>query len=201
MYGGTSGQGWLGVAAFLVICGLIIGLALVGSDLINPISSWAESQRYQAETRQIVEREAVDIEQYKRLREAETQAEILRLNGELVQQEQLHQAEIQRLNAEMQQTQRMYEEEIRQAQEMAALKLRLVNIAVIIVVSGIGVSLIVLSLGVTKRLWRSPQPSSQWVQANLRLQPPLLKTWQTVSREYEMQRDNGGGAHKSLQTF
>ncbi len=202
MYGGTSGQGWLGIAIFLVICGLIIGLALVGSDLINPISNWAEAQRYQSETQRIDEQNAVDVTQYEVLREAQTQAEIRRLNEGMAQQAQLHQAELQRLNEEMQQQKRKNEEEIRQAQEMAALKLRLANIVAIIVASSVGLSLIILSLGVTRRLWRNPPPPPRLIQANLRPQPqqPLSQAWRTVSHQHSMHKGNGGGSRKSLQT-
>lgn len=185
MYGGTSNQGWLGLAVFLVICGLVIGLALIGSDLVNPISSWAESQRYQAETQQLAEREAVDIEQHKQLREAETQAEILRLNGELAQQEQRHQAELQRLSEEMQYEKQIHQEEIRQAQEITALKLRLINAGGYIFVSSIGVSLVILSFGASRRLWRNPPPASRWVPANLRPQQPLQDNWRTATREQD----------------
>ncbi len=201
MYGGTSGQGWLGIVTFLVICGLIIGLALVGSDLINPLSSWAESQRYRVETQRITEQNAVDAEQYKVLREAQTQAEILQLREELVQQEQLHQAEVQQLKEELQQTQRMHEEEIRQAQEMAALKLRLTNIVTIVITSSVGLSLVILSLGVTRRLWRNPPSSPRLVQASLRRQQQSLsQIWRTLSQQYDVQPGNGGGSHKSSQT-
>lgn len=202
MYGGASGKGWLGIVAFLVGCGLLIGLALTKSDLVNPITSWSESQRYRVETQRLAEQDAVDIEQYKILLEAQTQAEVLRLNEEIEQQERLHLAEIQRLNEAMQQTQRMHEEEIRQAQEMAAAKLNLLNIAVIIVASSIGASSVILSLGVTRRLWRNPPPSPQLIQASLRprQQQPLSPIWRTVSRQHNVQKGNGGGSRKILQT-
>jgi len=202
MYGGVSGQNWLGPMMVLVICGLVVGLALVGSDLINPISNWAEAQRYQSETRRIDEQNAVDANQYAVLREAQTQAEIQRLNEEIAQQDQLHQAELQRLNEEMEQQKRMNEEEIRQAQEMAALKLKLANIATIIIALSIGVSLIILSLGITRRLWRKPTPSPRLVQASLRpqQQQPLSQTWRTVSHQHSVQKGNGGGSHNRVPT-
>jgi TolA-binding protein len=202
MYGGVSGQNWLGPMMLLVICGLVVGLALVGSDLINPISSWAETQRYQSETQRIDEQNAVDVTQYEVLREAQTQAEIRRLNEEIAQQEQLYQAELQRLSEERQQQKRMNEEEIRQAQKMAALKLKLVNIATIIVASSVGVSLIILSFGVTRRLWRKPTPSPRLVQASLRpqQQQPLSQTWRTVSHQHSVQKDNDGGSHNKVPT-
>jgi len=200
MYGGASGKGWLGIAVFLVGCGLFIGLALIRSDLINPISSWAESQRYQAETQRIAEQNAVDVEQYELMREAQTQAEIQRLNRELAQQEQLFQAELQRLNEEVQQQKRLHEEEIRQAQRMAALQRSLINTAGIIFTASIGISLIILSVGVTRRLWRNPPPSPRLVPANLRPQQPLPQTWQTVSRQHNVQKGDGEGSHKSLRT-
>jgi hypothetical protein len=185
----------------LVICGLVIGLALVGSDLINPISRWAESQRYQAETQRIAEQNAVDIKQYELMREAQTQVEIQRLNSELAQQEQMHQAELQKLNEEAQQQKRLHEEEIRQAQEMAALQRSLINAAGIILTASIGMSLIVLSVGVTRRLWRNPPPSPRLVQASLHpKQQPLSQTWRAVSHQHNVQKGNGGGSHKSLQT-
>ncbi len=202
MYGGASGKGWLGIVAFLVGCGLLIGLALTRSDLVNPITSLSESQRYRVETQRIAEQDAVDIEQYKILLAAQTQAEVLRLNEETAQQERLHRAEIQRLNEAMQQTQRMHEEEIRQAQEMAAVKINLLNIVGIIVASSIGISSIVLSLGITRRLWRNPSPSPRLVQASLRprQQQPLSPIWRTVSHQHNDQKGNGGGSYKILQT-
>lgn len=205
MYGGVSGQNWLGPMMVLIICGLVVGLALVSSDLINPITNWAEAQRYQSETQRIDEQNAVDIKQYESLREAQTQAEIQRLNEEIAQQAQLHQAELQRLSEEMQQQKRMNEEEIRQAQEMAALKLRLANTAAIVVASGVGLSLIILSLGITRRLWRNPTPSPRLVQASLRplrpkQQQPLSQTWRTVSHQHSVQKGNGGGSHNRVPT-
>lgn len=202
MYGGASGKGWLGIVAFLVGCGLLIGLALNKSDLVNPITSWSESQRYQIETQRIAEQDAADIEQYKVLLEARTQAEILRLNEEIAQQERLHRAEIQRLDEEMQQTQKLHEEEIRQTQRIAAVKLNLLNTAGIIGASSIGVSLIILSLGITRHLWQNPSPSPRLVQASLRprQQQPLFPIWRTASHQHNVQRGNGGGSHKILQT-
>lgn len=200
MYGGVSGQNWFRPMMLLVFCGLIIGLALVGSDLINPISSWTKSQRDQVETRRIAKQDAVDIEQHKVLAEAQTQAEIDRLNEEAIQRERIHQLEIQRLNEEAQRADQIYQEERRQAQEMAVLMLSLVNTAGMIITVSLGVSLIILSVGVTRRLWRNPPPSPRLVPANLHPQQPLPQTWQTASRQHNVQKGNGEGSHKSLQT-
>jgi TolA-binding protein len=180
----------------LIICGLVVGLALVGSDLINPISNWAEAQRYQSETQRIDEQNTVDVKQYEALREAETQAEIRRLNEQIVHQEQLHQAEMQQLNEEMLHKQQMHEEELRQAREMAALKLRLLNTAGIILAVSIGISLIILSLGAIKRLWENPPHPSRLVQANLRPYQPSSQTPQTTFHPHSIHTGNGG----SLQT-
>lgn len=172
MYGGASGQGWLGVVVFLVICGLVIGLALSKSDLANPITSLAESDRYRTETRQLAEKDAVDATEYQKLSEAQTQAEIRRLNEELVQQERVHQAEIQRFNAERQQQAQLHQEEMRQAQAWAALKMRLVEISVIVLAASLGLSFVVVSVGVSKRLGHHPPCPPQWTQASLTLQSP-----------------------------
>jgi len=199
MYGGTSGQGWLGLAVFLVVCGLIIGLALVGSDLINPITRWAESRRYQTETQRITEESAVDIEQYKILQEAQTQIEIRRLNEQIAQQERLYQAEIQRLNAEILQTQQRHEEELRQAREMAALKLNLLNTGGLILAGSVGISLIILSLGAVKRPRGNPPHPPRLVQANLHPHLPSSQTSQTVAHPHHVHTGNGGKSHKSNQ--
>lgn len=199
MYGGTSGQSWLGPMMVLIICGLVVGLALVGSDLINPISNWAEVQRYQSETQRIDEQNTVDVKQYEALREAETQAEIRRLNEEIVHQEQLHQAEMQQLNEEMLQKQQMHKEELRQAREMAGLKLSLLNTAGIVLAVSIGISLIILSLGAIKRPQGNPPHHPRLVQANLRPYRPSSQTPQTA-HPYSVHTGNGGKLHKSLQT-
>lgn len=184
MYGGTSGQGLLGLAVFLVVCGVIIGLALIGSDLVNPITSLGELQQHQAETQQLAAQEAVDIEAHKKLSEAQTQVEIQRLNEELAQQERVHQMEVQRLRAEMQQAERLHQEELRQAQTWAALKMRLVEIGGLILVSGFAISLVVFSFGFSRRLGHLQPCSPQWTQASLRLhteqlqprQPPVYES-------------------------
>lgn len=192
MYGGTSGQGWLGLAIFLVICGLIIGLALVGSDLINPISSLAESKRYQAETQRLVEHNNLQTKQESELLEAQTRAEIERLEAEAAHRVQLYELETQRLEAELQRANQVHQEEIRQGREMAALKRSLLNTAGIIMTVSIGVSLIILSVGVTRRLWRNPPPPPRLVQATLHPNPPLSKTWKTLSRQLAAHSGNGG---------
>ncbi|MGC9394261.1 MAG: hypothetical protein ACP5J4_05350 [Anaerolineae bacterium] len=196
MYGGTSGQGWLGIAVFLVICGLVIGLALVKSDLINPISSWVESQRYQAETQQLIEQNTIQTEQQSRLLEVQTQAEIDRLKEDAIQQERIHQLEIQRLNEEAQRANQIHQEEMRQAREMAALKLNLLNTGGIILAVSIGISLIILSLGAIKRPQGNPPHPSQLVQANLRPYQPSSQTPQTAFHPHSIHTGNGG----SLQT-
>jgi len=182
MYGGTSGQGWLGLTIFLVICGLVIGLALVGSDLINPISSLAESKRYQAETQRLIEQNNLQVKQESERLEAQTRAEIERLEAEAAHRAQMYELETQRLKAELQRANQVHQEEMRQAQEMAALKWSLINTAGIIMTVSIGMSFIILSVGVTRRLWRNPPPSPRLVPANLRPQQPLPQTRQTVSR-------------------
>lgn len=171
MYGGASGQGWLGLAAFLVVCGLVIGLALISSDLVNPITSWAESQRYQVETQQLNERDAIDTAQYKAISEAQTQAEILKLREEVAHQEQVHQAELQRLYAEQVQQEQLQQEQARQAKAWAALKLRLVEMSTIILLSGFAISLVVLSIGYSRQLGRARPDRPPWIQASLRLHP------------------------------
>ena len=200
MYGGTSGQGWLGLAVFLVICGLFIGLALIGSDLINPISSLAESERYRTQTQRMVDQDMADLEQYKKQREAETQAAIQQFNSDLAYQKQLHQVEIQRLNAELQQQQKTHEEEMRQAREMAALKQNLLHTAGIIIAISIGISLIIVSLGAIKRPPRNPPHPSRLVQAALRPYQPSAQTPQTVSHHHRGHSGNGGGSYNGLQT-
>lgn len=199
MYGGTSGQGWLGLAIFLVICGLVIGLALVRSDLINPISSLAESKRYQAETQQLIEQNNMQAKQESELLEAQTKVEIERLEAEAAHRMQLYELETQRLKEELQRAGQVHQEEMRQAQEMAALKRSLINTAGIIITVSIGVSLIILSVGVTRRLWRNPPPSPRLVQANLHPYPPLSKTWKTLSREQAAHSGNGGRLQHNLQ--
>ena len=198
MYGGVSGQNWFRPMMLLVICGLAIGLALVGSDLINPISNWAAAQRYQSETQRIDEQNAVDIKQYELVREAQTQTEIRRLNEQIVQQGQLHQAEMQRLNEERLQKQQIHEEELRQAREMAELKLSLLNTAGIILAVSIGISLIILSLGAIKRPPRNPPHPPRLLQAELRPYRPSSQTPQTVSLPHSMHTGNGGKPHTRL---
>jgi len=96
--------------------------------LTHFITKSAEAERYRVETEKIAKQNAVDSEQYRILHEAQTQAEVQRMEEEIVQ------------------AKRLNEEKLRQAQAWATLKLRLVSIAGYILIPSVGLSMIVLSV-------------------------------------------------------
>ena len=136
----SIGKGLLGIIAFLVACGLALGLTLGDADLANPITSSAESRRAEVETQRLAQQNDIDLQQYKVLQEAHTQAETARLEEETRHLQQIHEQELQHL-------QQIHEQELRQIQEQAALKSQLLQLAGYAVIVVLGLSLLAIVTG------------------------------------------------------
>ena len=170
----SIGKGLLGIIAFLVACGLALGLTLGDADLANPITSSAESRRAEVETQRLAQQNDIDLQQYKVLQEAHTQAETARLEEETRHLQQIHEQELQHL-------QQIHEQELRQIQEQATLKSQLLQLAGYAVIAVLGLSLLAIVTGFsvyivkqisasvakraaaldTKRKWRMIQAARQ----------------------------------------
>ncbi|MCD6345656.1 MAG: hypothetical protein J7M17_08675 [Anaerolineae bacterium] len=148
----SIGKGLLGITAFLVACGLALGLTLGNVDLTNPITSLSESRRAEVETQRVAQQNDIDLQQYAVLQAAHTQAEMARLEEETRHLQQIHEQEIRHL-------QRVREQEIRQIQEQAALKSQLLQMAGYAVIAVLGLSLLAIVAGfsvyIVKRIFAS----------------------------------------------
>lgn len=138
----SIGKGLLGITAFLVACGLALGLTLGNVDLANPITSSSESRRAEVETQRLAQQNDIDLQQYKVLQEAHTQAEMARLEEETRHLQQIHEQETQHL-------QQVREQEIRQIQEQAALKSQLLQLAGYTVIVILGLSFLAIGAGLS----------------------------------------------------
>jgi UPF0716 family protein affecting phage T7 exclusion len=88
---------WIsGFTLLIVILGVIIGVGLVGTDLLNPVTSQAEAERMQAETRHMDAMNQLE----EQLTAAETQAEIGKIRHEMELEDARYQAELARIAAD-----------------------------------------------------------------------------------------------------
>lgn len=122
-----------GIVLALVIIGLVLGLALGSSELVNPFSSLSEYQRAQVETQQVTR-------QNEALQDARAQAEAQKLQDEIQYLQQAHEQELERL-------QLAYEQERQQDQEQAALEQQLFQLAGQTFVVVLGLCLLSFSVG------------------------------------------------------
>ena len=167
---------WIsGFALLLLVTGLIVGLCVAGTDLLNPTTSQAEAERISVETRHL---EVMNQLEEQRAA-AKTEAEIARIRHEQGLEEARYQAELARIAADQAYYERM--------QAIKANAYEAFMIVLIIVASAGGVSLLVI---VTKSvLARIPAT----VPAHSRM-PARLSNQQPVYRHspngYEMERIN-----------
>jgi hypothetical protein len=122
----------------LIGLGLVLGLVLIGSELVNPLDSLSKFQDAQVERQRIQQQGEIDLRQYEALQEANTQAEIARKQEEVRHQRQLHEEEAQHQKEiheqELQQSeeetryrQQLHNQELQSAQARAALGLQLLR--------------------------------------------------------------------------
>ncbi len=138
----SIGKGLLGITAFLVACGLALGLTLGNVDLANPITSLSEARRAEVETQRLAQQNDIDLQQYAVLQAAHTQAEMARLEEETRHLQQIHEQELRHL-------QQVREQEIRQIQEQAALKSQLLQLAGYTVIVVLGLSFLAIVAGLS----------------------------------------------------
>ncbi len=148
----SASKALAGIIVLLVGIGLLLGLALTDSDLVNPIKSVAEFQRDQTETQRIAQENEITLQQYKVLQEARTQAEVERLEEEIRYQRQLHEQELRRLEEETQHQRRMHEQALRDAQKRAALERQLLQLGGYVAIAVLGLALLSLSIGFSVHL-------------------------------------------------
>lgn len=149
---GDPAAGLRSIVLILVAIGLVLGLALIGSDLINPIRSISQYQRDQVETQRQSRQNEIDLEQYEVRAVAEAQAMIQRLSDETAYRWQSYQQELEQA--------RLAAEQARQAaRERDALRLHLLRIAAYAAIAVAGLSLLALAIGWAVRIART-QPTS-----------------------------------------
>jgi len=177
----SVGKGLLGITAFLVACGLALGLTLGNVDLANPITSSFESRRAEVETQRVAQQNDIDLQQYEVLQAAHIQAEVARLEEET------------------RHLQQVREQEIRQIQEQTALKSQLLQLIGYAVIAVLGLSFLAIDIGLsvytTKRISASVtkratvwNPERKWkaVQAARQREREYR---QRESDQYEIQSD------------
>ena len=147
-------SGTKGIILTLIGIGLVLGLALIKSDLANPIKAVADFRRAEVETNRVAQQDEVDLRQYEALQEARTQAEIEELREELQHLQQTHEEELRRSEEDTQYLQRVHEQELQHTQELAALKVRLFRLLGYTGIAVIGVALLSLSVGFSVRIAR-----------------------------------------------
>lgn len=92
----SIGKGLLGIVVFLVCCGLLLGWTSADTDLLNHQTREAEAEQMQVETERQREINSIDVEQYRVLKEAETQAQIIERTAAHDHQEALRRLEFER---------------------------------------------------------------------------------------------------------
>jgi flagellar motility protein MotE (MotC chaperone) len=152
MYYTANQSPYKGIILTLVGIGLVLGLALIGSDLINPITSVAEFQRAQVETRRAAQQNEIDLRQYATLQEARTQAEMTKLQEENRYLQQTHDEELRRSEEERQYLQAVHEQALQNGQAQTALGLQLLRDAGYIAIPVVALSLLALSIGLSVRM-------------------------------------------------
>jgi hypothetical protein len=125
-----------GVILILVGIGLVLGLALIGSDLVNPIKSVAEYQQAQVERERMAQQNEIDLRQYEVLQEVHTQAEVAKLGENIRYLQQAH------------------EQELQHTRERAALELQLLRNAGHAAIAVVAPSLLALSIALSVHIAR-----------------------------------------------
>jgi len=74
--------GLVGVVVVLVVIGSVLGLAISGTDLPNFITRPAEVERIRSETQIEADKGKIDVQNYGKIEEARTQAEVQRIQAE-----------------------------------------------------------------------------------------------------------------------
>jgi len=135
------------IIMILIVVGFLLGLALTGSDFVNPFSSIARLLREQLEMQQLDQQNAIDLQQYETLENARTQAAVYKLEDDTQYQRQSH-------AQALEQSQQAFEREQRQAQKLASLELKLRQAGGFAAIGVIGILLIVFSIGLSVRIAR-----------------------------------------------
>ncbi|MEZ0397188.1 MAG: hypothetical protein ABWK53_12270 [Anaerolineales bacterium] len=137
---------WIsGFALLLLVTGLVVGLCVAGTDLLNPTTSQAEAERITAETRHLDVMNQLEEQRAA----AQTEQEVARIRHEMELEEARYQAELARIAADQ-----AYYERMLNIQANATERLW----TALIVVGGLGgVSLIVI--GTKVALVRLPAPA------------------------------------------
>jgi hypothetical protein len=150
---GNIAAAFRGIILTLFAIGLVVGLALTGSDLINPIRSIANYQRDQVETQRLAEQNRIDLQHYAAQVAAQTQAELQRLTDEGAYRRQAY-------RQTLEQARLAAEQERQAAQEREALKLHLLRLAGYTAILVTALSLLALSIGAAVRIAKTrPAPA------------------------------------------
>lgn len=163
MYDKSSNQapGTKGVILTLVGVGLALGLALIKSDLVNPIRAVADFRRAKVETEREAQQNEIDLRQYEALQAARTQAEIERLREEIQYLKQTHEQDLRQMEEETRYLQLAHEQNLRYAQEQAALRMQLLRLLGYTGITALGLALISLSVGFSVYIARRHPPSTK----------------------------------------
>jgi hypothetical protein len=212
-----------GVILILVGIGLALGLALIGSDLVNPIKSVAEYQQGQVERERIAQQNEIDLHQYEVLQEARTQAEVAKLQADIRHLQQAHEEELQQREAETQHLQQVHEEELRQREaetqhlqqlheqelhhtrERAALELHLLRSAGHATIAVVAPSLLALSIALNVRIARRRHvpveaTADLWTSERKRRAIEAARWRERMEREQELREHELHGQETALPT-
>ncbi len=122
------------IILMLLVFGMLCGLLFAATDLANPMTNGAEARRDNIETDYLAQKNGIDLEQYRILKEAETQAELKRLDDEA------------------QHRQQLYAQELQFSRVWSGLKLELLRFSGYVLC----LSLLAISIGVGVRIARQP---------------------------------------------
>jgi hypothetical protein len=136
-----------GIILTLIGIGLVLGLALIKSDLANPIKGVADFRRAEVETNRVAQQNEVDLRQYEALQEARTQAEIEGLREEIQYLRQTHEQDLRQMEEETRYLHLAHEQNLRYAQEQAALRMQQLRLLGYTGITALGLALISLSVG------------------------------------------------------
>jgi len=206
MYYKSSNQssGNKGVILVLVCIGLVLGLALIRCDLVNPVTSVAEFRRAEVETEQLAQQNEIDLRQYEALQEASTQAEIEKLQEETLYLKQTHEEDLRRMMEETRYVQQAHRQELQRAQERAVLALQQLRLLGYTIIAALGFALVSLSVGLSvyiarRRPVRAKSGNDVWTPERKRYAIEVARQREIKQREQELSEHESGWEELDLQ--
>ena len=148
------------VILVLVGIGLILGLALIRSDLVNPFTGMSEYERAHVETRRIAQQYDIDMEGYEAEASSHRQQvhamELRQVTDEIRHQQEMNALRIKMLEDQYNHQQQLQEKELQRIQAIADFEKVVLEIAGIVLPWAVGLAVIFLSIALSLRIATTP---------------------------------------------